>query len=118
MRTTLQELLRPELIAILREHLPPLNSALLERFQHGRNLSQDTLLSTLSGQYEGISSNIRSIKLQLENPGFLQQRIERCILEGSSRLEEGSPSQIQKVELDQLPVQVDTDSHFETLKEM
>ncbi|KAI0543273.1 hypothetical protein F4679DRAFT_569382 [Xylaria curta] len=82
LRATLQQTLRPELIAILQEQLPPINLTLLENYQQSQSMNRDTQdYSRLLELCEGLSSSIEDIKQQIVNPGILKGRIQ-CSLRG------------------------------------
>lgn len=79
----MQETLRPELIAVLREHLPPLNSRLFEQYQQRTTGDHLDMGSKLSEYYKCISSDIHAIKVQLQRPTLIQQRLECCFRGGN-----------------------------------
>jgi len=87
LRITFQEVLRPELIAILRENLPPLHPEILEHYQERQIKSNEVLVSKLSGYYKGISSDIDTIKLQLKNSNSIGERLKYSIQDGNVRPE-------------------------------
>ncbi|KAI1745799.1 hypothetical protein F4680DRAFT_113646 [Xylaria scruposa] len=76
LRATFQMTLRPELMAILQECLPPLNLTLLDNYQQSRSMNRDARDSKLLELYEGLSSSVEDIKRQISDPKILQQRIE------------------------------------------
>jgi hypothetical protein len=79
LRTTFQEVLRLELIAVLRENLPPLHPEILEHYQERQIKNHEALVSKLSGYYEGISSDIDTIKFQLRNSNSMGERLQYSI---------------------------------------
>ncbi|KAI1754891.1 hypothetical protein F4782DRAFT_464263 [Xylaria castorea] len=76
LRATFQQTLRPELIAVLKEQLPPLNLALLDNYQQSRRISGDAQDSRLLELYEGLYSSVEDIKQQISSPKIMKQRIE------------------------------------------
>jgi hypothetical protein len=89
LRVTFQDVLRPELIAILRENIPALNSEMLEHYQQRQSRTHEALASRLSEHYDGISSDINKIRLQLKssNPPT-QGRLEYAIQDRNVRPED------------------------------
>jgi hypothetical protein len=79
LRSTFKETLRPELISILREHLPPLKSAISEDYQEIQITSHDTLDTRLSELIGGLSLGMDEIKQQISSSKVIQQRIESCL---------------------------------------
>ncbi|KAF4632161.1 hypothetical protein G7Y89_g5964 [Cudoniella acicularis] len=131
MRAALQEVLRPELIATLRESLPSINSASLEQYQEKQTRDHEVLVSRVSERYEWISSGIDAIKLQLQNSDSTQQRLERFIRGGNIMPEGKTPplpalpenqyldsSVSPKKHGSQSPNPQKEDSHSETLKDV
>jgi hypothetical protein len=90
LRITFQEVLRPELIAILRENLPPLHPEILEHYQERQIKSNEVLVSKLSGYYKGISSDIDTIKLQLKNSNSIGERLKYSIQNQNVRPEDNT----------------------------
>lgn len=70
LRAEFQETLRPELITVLREHLPPLNSTLLEH-KELYTTNHDVLTSQLSE----LSTGVTEIKKQMYGFNIIQTRI-------------------------------------------
>jgi hypothetical protein len=79
-----QQTLRPDLVALLRENLPPLNPTLLE-FQEFHNTSNAALVSKLSEHYERLSSGVEEIRQQIDSSKITQHRIESCLQGDISR---------------------------------
>ncbi|KAE8451926.1 hypothetical protein EG329_002767 [Mollisiaceae sp. DMI_Dod_QoI] len=71
LRTTLQETLRPELIAALKESLPSLSS------QH-IHLDTHTTSSRLYINSDGLESSLEAIRQQMDSLNLTQKRIEAC----------------------------------------
>jgi hypothetical protein len=124
-----QEVVRPELVAILQENLPSFDSTLLERSIQAQKGNHSAVLSKLSEQYEGVSSDIRALKLELQNTVLTQQRIERCILgedlEPGSKIRKRFPSIQDPGSSEPLPKEVESSTnmiatgyHCESLKEV
>jgi hypothetical protein len=129
MRDTFQEVVPPALIAVLRENLPAFNSTLLEQCQNIHKKSNDFLLSKLSGYYEGMSSDVNVLRLQLRDSTSIQQRIERGILGGKFRSNENIPEagprhldfKLSKSIEKRVPQSFDSadaGAHYESLKEV
>jgi hypothetical protein len=129
MRDTFQEVVPPALIAVLRENLPAFNSTLLEQCQNIHNKSNDFLLSKLSGYYEGMSSDMNILRLQLKDSTSIQQQIEGGILNGKFRSNENIPEavprdldlQLYKSAEKRVPQSFDSadaGAHYESLKEV
>jgi hypothetical protein len=129
MRDTFQEVVPPALTAVLRENLPAFNSTLLEQCQNIHNTSNDFLLSKLSGYYEGMSSDMNVLRLQLKDSTSIQQRIERGILgwkfRSNGNILEAVPRnrdlQLSKSIEKRVPQSFDSanaDAHYESLKEV
>jgi len=129
MRDTFQEVVPPALIAVLRENLPAFNSTMLEQCQNIHNKSNNFLLSKLSGYYEGMSSDMNVLRLQLKDSTSIQQRIERGILGVKFRSNENIPEAVPR-NLDlqltnsfekcvpQSSDSADAGAHYESLKEV
>jgi hypothetical protein len=83
LRTTFAETIRPELVAILRDCLPPNPTTSI------RNM--DAAITKLSEHYQVISSNMQEIKQQLKKPQIVQQHIESSLQGGSGGA--GQPAQ-------------------------
>ncbi|KAI0451866.1 hypothetical protein F5B21DRAFT_485364 [Xylaria acuta] len=79
LRATFQETLRPELITVLQECLPPLNLMLLENYQEAQSISRGAQDSRFPELYEGLSSDVEEIKRRIGNPKITKQRIESCL---------------------------------------
>ena len=90
LRTTFQEVLRLELIAVLRENLPPLHPEILEHYQERQIKNHEALVSKLSGYYEGISSDIDTIKSQLKNSNSIGERLKNSIQDRHVRPEDNT----------------------------
>jgi hypothetical protein len=90
LRITFEEVLRPELIAVLRENLPPLHPEILEHYQERQIKNHEALVSKLSGYCEGISSNIDTIKLQLRNFNSIGERLKYSIQDRNFRPEDNT----------------------------
>jgi hypothetical protein len=79
LRATLQQTLRPELIAILQENLPPLNASLLESCRELQTTSPDVSAAKWTEQYESLSIGIRDIKEDIRSSTMTQMRVESCL---------------------------------------
>ncbi|KAK0111211.1 hypothetical protein ONS95_001585 [Cadophora gregata] len=66
-------------MSILREHLPPLRSTLLEDYQEMQTASHDALDTRLSELVGGLALGMDEIKQQISSSNFMQQRIESCV---------------------------------------
>ena len=72
LRTTFEETLRPELIDLLRECLPPNPT-------EDRCIIRDAATAKLSEHYQLISSDIEEIKRQIMRPEIMQQHIQSSL---------------------------------------
>ncbi|KAH7382946.1 hypothetical protein BKA64DRAFT_683564 [Cadophora sp. MPI-SDFR-AT-0126] len=90
LRSTLHEVLRPELVAALKAALPPLDS-MLEQHAHTHHQDHERMLALLSDRYNDILSDINVIKIHLKDPTYLQQRVEFCIQNGYVRNDSNRP---------------------------
>lgn len=83
LRTTFAETIRPELVAILRDCLPPNPTTSI--------CNMNAAITKLSEHYQVISSNMQEIKQQLKKPQIVQQHIESSLQGGSGGA--GQPAQ-------------------------
>jgi hypothetical protein len=79
LREKLQQTLRPELIAVLQENLPPLNASLLESYRELPTTSLDLSAAKWTEQHERLSIGIRDIKEDIRSSTMTQVRIESCL---------------------------------------
>jgi hypothetical protein len=78
LRTTYGDVLRPELIALLRDNLLPLRGDVVAN--HALQAEQyKAICSTLSERYEGLSSGISALKDHIDNSNIMQLRIESSL---------------------------------------
>ncbi|KAF4633160.1 hypothetical protein G7Y89_g4962 [Cudoniella acicularis] len=79
LRKIFQELLRPELIAILRDNLLSLNPKLLENYEQRQANDHKEVVSKMSENYADLSSARYKIKRQMDDSNLSQERIECCL---------------------------------------
>lgn len=75
----MQQTLRPELITILQECLPPLNSTLVENVQALHNSSHGELATKWTECHEELRTNMRKIEEDMLSSKMTQMRIESCL---------------------------------------
>ncbi|CZR67508.1 uncharacterized protein PAC_17407 [Phialocephala subalpina] len=85
LRTTFQETLRPELVAILREILPPLRSAEAVEDRNIQGNGTEILMTKISDNYEGIMLAMKDMQLQISNSTIMQQTVESSLRGRNSR---------------------------------
>ena len=86
LRAVFQNTLRPELVAVLRESLPPLTSTLLANYETRQITCHEALLAKLAEHHGEISSHIAELKRQVSNPMLVRQDIESSISGGPKPL--------------------------------
>ena len=79
LRTTFQETLKPEIIAILRENLPPLSSTLIENDRGRACRGRETLVMTSSEDCREASAAIEGMKLQINSSETMLRNIESSL---------------------------------------
>jgi hypothetical protein len=114
LRITFQEVLQPELIAIVRENLPPLRPDILEHYQERQIKNHATLVSKLSGYYDGISSDIDTIKLQLKNSNSIGERLKYSIQDRNVRPEDNTTHALLEYQSSPAPLKEQSDQRPES----
>ncbi|KAF4635285.1 hypothetical protein G7Y89_g2801 [Cudoniella acicularis] len=79
LRVTLQQTLRPELIAVLHENLPSLNKTILDNYLELHTPSQNIFLTKWTEHYEEMSRGIREIKADMKSSSKTQMRIQSSL---------------------------------------
>jgi hypothetical protein len=76
LRTTFENTLRPELITLLRQQLPPLTPATTPGCT---NRAANDILSGESGSIREVISAVEDIRKQVEEPKIIRHQIECCL---------------------------------------
>jgi hypothetical protein len=76
LRTLFGETLRPDLIAVLRENLLPLNTGFIANYNELQNTYHDKLVSEISQNYHNLSSDIDALKERINNPYVIKGQIQ------------------------------------------
>jgi hypothetical protein len=101
-RTTFEETIRPDLITVLRECLPPMPTA-------DPNIIRETIVAKLSEHHSLIAAAMEEIKQQIKRPQLIQRQIQSLL-----SFENGSHRQnalADRQELGGLAKQPQTKSH-------
>ena len=79
LRTAFQETLKPEMIAILRENLPPLSSTLIENDRGRACRGREKLVMTSSEACRETAAAIEGMKLQINSSETMLRNIESSL---------------------------------------
>jgi len=82
LRTAFEEILRPELITLVRSRLESdeaLSRALINNFQEIQKANQESLVFKMTGYYDKLWSDIDTIKRQMGDSSITQRRIETAL---------------------------------------
>lgn len=85
LRTVFEDTLRPDLISLLRENLLPLNEKLLANVQEVQDAHHEKLVARLFEHCNDLSTNIKWMKEQIDQPSLVQEQISSTLSKTNCR---------------------------------